>query len=573
MPLSSAGFMRLKKLVRKATSAGAVGLDVIDGLALDDEVLRDALILIRGGGASAARVACELVRKVLESQNSKIRYRGLLLSDEIFLRSKAFRKALCKDIRGFAQSVMQIPGLSDLPPPEKAQVLLHRTALQIMTNWGKHFGDEQPPLVFTLQFINAKLGQIGRVLGGRQAAEARQRQERSRRLRLAQFETVCDEMSDQSGNQVYTSMCASLEEVKAALELMDNRFNNLNAQFRKSLNPSVTSGIKGSLSNSAETLSSEQTRMPPISESNAEADESDESDDDDFDVDWSTVKPGDLTTENTSKSCMPDRVEAVNEPKQQPQVLLALGNNKCSDSLADDEVDDDMEEWASFHHEAKEREAHRQREQEMVEHLAPDFRLEVNLRQPPKKEDVLKDEDLAPVIASFKDAVREFERTYLPQLERWIRILTRAELLESSSRMRRGNLLGKALDVKRGFKDAQARGEAYGIHFAPVTNGEEMPDFLRLLEGDGVGHFVDERTRRLEEEDRERRKKEKKERSKKRKLQQMRDLTSQAVSERSSKKPSSSSSSSQNRPGAEDTAGRRKRAVFDPFAKPAKRNR
>ncbi|GBG29563.1 UV-stimulated scaffold protein A [Hondaea fermentalgiana] len=454
MPLSEAGFTRLKKLVRKATKAGAVGIDVIDGLALDEEVLRDTLVLVRSGGASAARTASDLVRRVLESENAKLRYRGLLLADELFLRSKAFRSRLCTDIRGFVRSVMRIPGLSELPPPEKAQVLLHRTALfRILPNWRKHFAREQPSLTLVMQFIDAKLGRIGRVLGGRHEQEARRRRERSRRLRRAQFETVCDEMSAQSGSELFSSMEGTLYALTSALDLLDARFDALTEQFRAETGRGATTSAINA---------------------NDDDDEDEDEDDDFFDVDWSGVEPPALAP----------------APSHAPATTGANAQGSSSP-----EVDDDLEEWASFHHDAREREAHRARENKLVEHLDPNFRLEVNMRPAPTKADVVAESDLGPVVASFREALHEAVRTHSHQLERWIQVLTRAELGESTSRMRRGDLLRVALDMKRGFKDAKERGEAFGIHVDIDTNVVEDTDFLGLLEGGTVGEFVDARTK------------------------------------------------------------------------------
>ncbi len=228
MSLSAAQLERLKKAVRAATRVP--GDSVAERLELDETLARDVAVLCRGGGREGCHAGQELVAALLRgSGSSAVRLQALRLFDMLFRRSRAFRDAAYPALREIVPCVVEVPGLQTLPPPDAFRRLLHRTALRLLGEWASRFGVEHATLLVTRRFLQAKLAggaaleAAAELPGGAQRAAREQaaREERSRRLLRAQYETVRGEMSEALGGGLEIAAAAAAAQIHDCAQLLE----------------------------------------------------------------------------------------------------------------------------------------------------------------------------------------------------------------------------------------------------------------------------------------------------------------------------------------------------------------
>jgi hypothetical protein len=434
MGLSAAQLERLKKAVRAATRVPSDA--VAERLELDDTLARDVAVLCRGGGREGCFAGHELVAALLRGAGSSaVRLQALRLFDMLFRRSRAFREAAYPALRELVPCVVEVPGLLALPPPDAFRRLLHRTALGLLGEWATRFGGENAMLLVTRRFLQAKLAggaaleAAAELPGGAQRAarERAAREERSRRLLRAQFETVRGEMSEALGGGLELAAAAAAQMHDCA-QLLEE------------------------LLVSSEALAAAPVAVPPPAA--ASSDDSD-SDEDPMDgIDWSNVA-------TLSKQL---------EPGQH--------------SFGSGQVDDDVAEWEAL-------EAAQRRADERIEearrgtaHLPSGFRLVVTVPssgEPPAAaapapvaaassarrkfhvSELAREPSSEPVVASLRAAAADAVQVHLPALQRWVRVLTQVEPDNPGTERERGALLQRALALRARVQAAVHLAKELGI--------------------------------------------------------------------------------------------------------------
>jgi hypothetical protein len=449
MGLSAAQLERLKKAVRAATRVPSDA--VAERLELDDTLARDVAVLCRGGGREGCFAGHVLVAALLRGAGSSaVRLQALRLFDVLFRRSRAFREAAYPALRELVPCVVEVPGLLVLPPPDAFRRLLHRTALGLLGEWATRFGGEHATLLVTRRFLQAKLAggaaleAAAELPGGAQRAarERAAREERSRRLLRAQFETVRGEMSAALGGGLELAAAAAAQMHDCA-QLLEE------------------------LLVSSEALAAAPVAVPlPAA---ASSDDSDEDEDPMDGIDWSNVA-------TLSKQL---------EPGQH--------------NFGSGQVDDDVAEWEAL-------EAAQLRADERIEearrgtaHLPPGFRLVVTVPssgEPPAAaapaaaassarrkfhvSELAREPSSEPVVASLRAAAADAVQVHLPALQRWVRVLTLVEPDNPGTERERGALLQRALALRARVQAAVHLAKELGI--VGLDGSAAQPgDLLELL--------------------------------------------------------------------------------------------
>jgi len=233
--LTSHAVKRLKDLLKELTrtkrkrNGHSNSTSTWSPLATQSSQLRDVFVLVKGGGVRGARVCWGLLKQVLTSSHALTRFRALIIVDALFSRSRAFREALCRDMRLFLTRVVQIPGVSSLPGPEDARVELHRKGIECIEAWNSRFrGKQHPGLKLAVSFLNSKLDNVGRRLrGGKEEEDRREREERSQRILRAEFEVVRDEIRGRRGGIFPEEMQGAVKGIEEASNLLEQGFLEL----------------------------------------------------------------------------------------------------------------------------------------------------------------------------------------------------------------------------------------------------------------------------------------------------------------------------------------------------------
>jgi hypothetical protein len=453
MGLSAAQLERLKKAVRAATRVPSDA--VAERLELDDTLARDVAVLCRGGGREGCFAGHMLVAALLRGAGSSaVRLQALRLFDMLFRRSRAFREAAYPALRELVPCVVEVPGLLALPPPDVFRRLLHRTALGLLGEWATRFGGEHATLLVTRRFLQAKLAggaaleAAAELPGGAQRAarERAAREERSRRLLRAQFETVRGEMSEALGGGLELAAAAAAQ-VHDCAQLLEELL----------------------VSSEALALAAAPVAVPPPA--TASSDDSDSDEDPTDGIDWSSVA-------TLSKQL---------EPGQH--------------SFGSGQVDDDVAEWEAL--EAAQLRA----DERIVEarrgtaHLPPGFRLVVTVPssgEPPAAaasapaaaassarrklhvSELAQEQSSEPVVASLRAAAADAVQVHLPALQRWVRVLTHVEPDNPGTERERGALLQRALALRTRVQAAVHLAKELGI--VGLDGSAAQPgDLLELL--------------------------------------------------------------------------------------------
>mmetsp|Transcript_12162 Transcript_12162/g.22546 ORF Transcript_12162/g.22546 Transcript_12162/m.22546 type:complete len:580 (+) Transcript_12162:162-1901(+) len=440
--LTDAGVDRLKKMLRKATKADKT--NVVSGLDLDQEAAQNILVLVKNGGPHASQVAWELLFCVLASGNAKTRLLALKLVDKLYLRSRAFRRGVHSQYRELLQQVVEIPGLSVLPPPDLGKALLHRVALKLIKKWKERFSGESPVHRLTARFLDAKLGRVGRTLTHNPNAEQeRRRHERRRRMLVLQFETVRGEMSQAENN--VDAIEASLAQLGMSLEILHESLANA-AHLKDERAVSDAKNDPGSAL-TPEPL--QDKNKDNVNDGSAEQ-SSDESDDDLFDVEWGTVGQVETTGQADADFAEWEALEAEQERREKAMRetadLVAGVPLTVQVNLHQDALSQSGEETAS-------------QEPSRVSELGPES---------------------VPVLEALQDAVTETVHSHLPTLRRWIRVLSEVELDATSARLECGALLSKALRLRTKLEKNVEQARPFGVRTAHAEGRDQ--DFLPMLD-------------------------------------------------------------------------------------------
>mmetsp|Transcript_16875 Transcript_16875/g.27348 ORF Transcript_16875/g.27348 Transcript_16875/m.27348 type:complete len:472 (+) Transcript_16875:469-1884(+) len=420
--LTDNGFERLKKLMRKVTKASKE--DTLRDLRTihdpDNEHVNNIKKLVKGGGRSSGILVWELVSCLLQSKNSKIRYMTLILINMIVVRSKSFRRSVFEDLKVLIEAVIQIPGLSTLPPPERAKALLHKTGLRLVESWHAKYKSEYPTLGLTSRFLKAKFeNQVDTELfTNRREQEQKQREDRTRRLLRAQFETVCNEMG--------------------TMESFVRRINDNIVQMEES----------------ASLLSSQMDAFGAIQEEIElqQRVDTEEDDDDDFDINWSSV-----------------------------QAPSSRGTVENDEEVDDDVAEWEAFERENERQEKADKSDVRK---QAVMKLVSSFPANYNLRIDLDKSALLKSDTSEPVLNALREACVEAKQAHLPLVHRWVKVLSEVELEDRSSfHHRRSLLLAQALELKQKLVAGLERAKHFNVVVENVPRISRQTEYVSVLLG------------------------------------------------------------------------------------------
>ncbi|KFM71985.1 hypothetical protein X975_19506, partial [Stegodyphus mimosarum] len=135
----------------------------------------------------------------LRKKHSEIRYSALLIMNELFCRSSAFRKLLEVDLEEFLQLVAETDPEIPLPLPKSAAKALKLKGLEFMQKWCSEFGEKYTRLQLALTYLKKCKKVDFNNMEAQNAAQRehqRQEQERLERLQNEKVNVVKAEMKD-----------------------------------------------------------------------------------------------------------------------------------------------------------------------------------------------------------------------------------------------------------------------------------------------------------------------------------------------------------------------------------------
>lgn len=175
--------------------------------------------------------AFAVLMEKLHARHSQLRYHALLITDELFQRSKVFRGLLATSFTKFIDYTVGVKVNSQLPDPPDARERLRATALVSIARWAQKFGQLYPQVLQGYRYLKDVLqidfpGQGGMASAG--AAPSASHSARSRQLLLQQYGIIVADFSarEAAALQLVVQMTECLhilEEAASAENIQDEK--------------------------------------------------------------------------------------------------------------------------------------------------------------------------------------------------------------------------------------------------------------------------------------------------------------------------------------------------------------
>ena len=169
-------------------------------LVVPAESMRAIKKLVKAGGHAGAH---EMLQDSLQARHAQPRYRALLIADELFRRSRAFRDLSAASFKVMVEATVGTRPDRPLPPPTAVAALLREKALEMIESWNEAFGAHYQEIRVAHRYLRdvlkMKFPDVVSARARREAAEAR-RQERSQQLLRTRLAQTRREMGEHAGD-------------------------------------------------------------------------------------------------------------------------------------------------------------------------------------------------------------------------------------------------------------------------------------------------------------------------------------------------------------------------------------
>ncbi|PRW58637.1 UV-stimulated scaffold A-like protein [Chlorella sorokiniana] len=169
---------RLEGLVARACAKQQTGAS------LDPSLLSDIKALCRQSDDNV-QLAWEALWGQLRASHAQSRLLALLLCEQLFQRSRAFRHALLGHLSQFLEAVVGFRADRPLPPPAHTAASLREKALELLELWDRDWGAKYKQLPLAVRYLRETLQYRFPELAPRAAAAAAERAAREERQRAA----------------------------------------------------------------------------------------------------------------------------------------------------------------------------------------------------------------------------------------------------------------------------------------------------------------------------------------------------------------------------------------------------
>ncbi|KAJ6797165.1 UV-stimulated scaffold protein A-like protein [Iris pallida] len=190
-----------------------------------DSTEREVEPRLLGAIKSAVRSSDEELRSAvgslmdhLKKNHSQVRYLAVLITDELFMRSKLFRSLLVVNFDQFLSLSVGFRSNMPLPPPASIASLLRSKSIELLEKWNASFGIHYRQLRLGFDYLKNTLRyQFPNRLenAARLQQERRDRENRSKQILLDKFENLKDNYSSMK-----VEIQSTIDEIEQCLEIV-----------------------------------------------------------------------------------------------------------------------------------------------------------------------------------------------------------------------------------------------------------------------------------------------------------------------------------------------------------------
>lgn len=401
-----------------------------------------------------------LLMSQLAEEHAEIRLSAFQTAAELFSRSHHFRLLLVSNFQDFLDLTVETDSDQPLPPPKEVARKLKTLAIQTVQAWQASYGEAYKKLALGYHFLKHVKKVDFHDVQARTLAERKREEEKQKRL---------DRIYKEKVEKASKEMEESCEDMEECLTEMDTCMKLLlPSEFDLSVLETATNPI-----------------AQPAPEMPASANQSSE-------PTPLTSTPANETTEPTS--------ERISSP------LVTVGSSNGMDEepcCSKDLQEERDEEEGTDEEERDEKEGTDEEESDMEEVLNEDtfirntglishkYSIDLNLSTDLQLKET---EENEAVVTTVRDLHKLISSKYLPSVQSWVQVFTRAGGQEP--------LLRRALDLKQGLETALRRHRDLHIDYRArqrrvmrASDDEDDDDFEEVPEKEGFEPHIPEHLR------------------------------------------------------------------------------
>ncbi|XP_041055102.1 UV-stimulated scaffold protein A isoform X1 [Carcharodon carcharias] len=383
-----------------------------------------------------------LIMTQLNQEHAEIRLSAFQIANELFVRSHQFRTLLVSNFQEFLELTVESDYEQPLPPPKEIAQKLKEMAIKSVVEWHEKYGEAYKKLSLGYHFLKQVKKVDFQDLGARTQAERKREEERLKRL---------ENINKVKVNRVEQEMEEMSEEIQNSLIELETCFRLLLPDFSE-----FTVSDVGS-----------QHAQEATDQTN----------------DATCMTSGQKDDHRCSTDLFDDE-QPCSSKDLAPLHLVNTAHEKCkSDFLcqSEDSEDEELEHSGEVFI----------RNHGLLSHkYSLDLEIHTDLK-------IKEDEDNSAVINNIKDLQRLFTNKYLPTVQYWIQILTKAGI--SDLRLKR------AIDLKITIDAALKKHEEMNISYkkrqrkvmkaTDEDDDDDYDDFVEVPEKEGYEPYIQEHLR------------------------------------------------------------------------------
>ncbi|CAM9457419.1 unnamed protein product [Lampetra planeri] len=431
---------RLSQLLEELTTAG--------GERLDPAGMKELKKICKQSDAYVQH-AYQLLLTQLRQEHSEVRLAALLVADELFSRSHAFRLALLSDLQLVLELTAETDPERPLPPPSAAAHRLRGLALRTVHAWHERYGQDYRKLALGYHFLKHARKVDFQDVQARSLAQRQREAEQQRRQ---------DTLNKEKARKAAAEMEETVGELQDCLTQAESCF--------QLLLPSL--GEFDVFTSDAGSAGGDHLQWnPSLGGASAAA----------RDEEGSSGTP----RSHQQPGCGTDDASA-------PPPLLSDPDEDDEDEDDDDDDEDSGEGGeAAGGGSGKEEQGHTfMRDHGLISHS-----YSLTLEIPPVVV-VQEDEDNSAVLTTLRDQLGLIQTRHLPRVQAWLQAFTRAGMNDAS--------LKRAIDIKMALEATVKKHEEMNIHYrasraqhSPIEESDS--EFEEVPEKDGYEPHIPEHRR------------------------------------------------------------------------------